>query len=57
MSTHRNNSLFVRLGNFVDVFGSAVAVSSAVRARRVPKANDLRTLGIDPAAFQSIGKI
>jgi hypothetical protein len=57
MSTRHNVSLFARLGTFVDVFGSAVAASSAVRARQVPKAHDLRTLGIDPAAFRSIGKI
>ena len=57
MSTLRNSKLFVRLGNFVDVFSSAAAAASAVEAGRVPKAQHLRTLGIDPAAFASIGKI
>jgi hypothetical protein len=57
MSTHHNISLFARLGTFVDVFGSAVAAASAVEARRVPKSNDLRILGIDPAAFRSIGRV
>ena len=57
MSTHHNISLFARLGTFVDVFGSAVAVASAVEARRVPKSSHLRTLGIDPSAFRSIGRV
>ena len=57
MSTHHNISLFARLGTFVDVFGSAVAVASAVEARRVPKSSHLRTLGINPSAFRSIGRV
>jgi len=56
MSTHRNTGLFARLGNFVDVFGSAIAAASAVEGGRSPKARDLRTLGIDADAFRSIGK-
>jgi hypothetical protein len=56
MSTPRK-SLFAALGGFVDVFGSAVAASSAVEAGRVPKARDLKTLGIDADAFRSIGKL
>jgi hypothetical protein len=50
-------SLFARLGMVVDVFGSAVAASSAVQGGRVPRTSDLRTLGIDPKAFRSIGKV
>lgn len=55
MSTPRK-SFFSSLGTFVEVFGSAAAVSNAVEAGRAPKARDLRTLGIDPAAFRSIGR-
>jgi hypothetical protein len=39
------------IGSFLDMFGSAVAVSHAVEARKAPRASDLRTLGIDPVAF------
>jgi hypothetical protein len=57
MNTHHNKSLFARLGSVVDVFGSAVAAASAVQAGRVPHSTHLRTLGIDPEAFRSIGRI
>ncbi|MCR6670424.1 hypothetical protein [Devosia ginsengisoli] len=50
-------SFFATLGNVVDVFGSAAAVSNAVEAGRMPKAKHLKTLGIDPDAFRSIGKL
>ena len=56
MSTHRK-SLFATLNTFVEVFGSAAAVSNAVEGGRAPKARHLRTLGIDPGAFRSIGKL
>ena len=39
------------IGSFLDMFGSAVAVSRAVEAGKAPRATDLRRLGIDPAAF------
>jgi hypothetical protein len=55
MSTPRK-SIFASLGNVVEMFGSAAAVSNAVESGRAPKARDLRTLGIDPGAFRSIGK-
>ena len=42
------------IGGFFDVLGSAISVSRAVEARRTPRASDLRTLGIDPAAFGKI---
>jgi hypothetical protein len=44
------------IGNFFDTLGSAVAVSRAVEARRAPRASDLKRLGIDPAAFGTIGR-
>jgi len=56
MSSNRNTGLFARLGNFVDVFGSAIATASAVEAGRQPKARDLKKLGIEPGAFRSIGR-
>ena len=50
-------SFFANLSTFVEVFGSAAAVSNAVEGGRAPKAKHLRTLGIDPAAFRSIGRL
>ncbi|MET3926612.1 hypothetical protein [Devosia sp. 2618] len=55
MSTPRK-SIFATLGTFVEVFGSAAAVSNAVEAGRTPKAKHLKALGIDADAFRSIGK-
>ncbi|WEK03204.1 MAG: hypothetical protein P0Y65_13445 [Candidatus Devosia phytovorans] len=55
MSTPRK-SIFATLGTFVEVFGSAAAVSNAVEAGRAPKAKHLKSLGIDPASFRSIGR-
>jgi hypothetical protein len=57
MSTPRKNSFFATLDAFATVFGSATAVSAAVEAGRAPKARHLETLGIDPVAFRSIGRI
>lgn len=57
MSTLRKNKFFANLDTFATVFGSAVAVSAAVEGGRAPKSNDLKTLGIDPAAFRSIGRL
>ena len=57
MRTLRNTKLFARLGSAFDVFGSAVAAASAVEGGREPQARHLRTLGIDPEAFRSIGKV
>jgi hypothetical protein len=42
------------VGDMFVAFGSAVAVSRAVEAGRRPSADDLRKLGIEPAAFQGI---
>ena len=47
---------FATLNTFVEVFGSAAAVSNAVEGGRAPKSRHLRTLGIDVDAFRSIGK-
>jgi hypothetical protein len=47
---------FAALGDFFEVFGSAIAASRAVEARKQPRASDLRTLGIDPAAFRKIAR-
>lgn len=41
-------------GNIIDIVGAAISVSAAVDGRRAPKARDLRTLGIDPAAFPDV---
>jgi len=57
MSTPRKKSFFANLNTFVELFGSATAVSNAVEGGRTPSAKHLRTLGIDPGAFRSIGKL
>ena len=49
-------SFFATLNTFVEVFGSAAAVSSAVEGGRAPKAKHLKALGIDADAFRSIGR-
>lgn len=56
MNAPRKNQLFAALDTFATVFGSAVAVSAAVDAGRAPKAKHLTALGIDPAAFRTIGR-
>lgn len=47
---------FARIGEFMDVFGSAVAVTRAVEGGRQPRARDLRALGIDPESFGKINR-
>ena len=42
------------IGSFFDILGSAVAVSRAVEASKVPDAVHLRRLGIDPVHFARI---
>ncbi|MEQ1954082.1 hypothetical protein [Mesorhizobium sp. CN2-181] len=44
------------IGEFIEIFGSAVAAASAVERGRQPAARDLRTLGIDPEQFRRIGQ-
>ncbi|MER9298302.1 hypothetical protein NKI38_17640 [Mesorhizobium sp. M0621] len=51
-----NRKIFSAIGDFFTVFGSAVAASRAVEAGRRPRANDLRNLGVEPAAFDRIGR-
>ena len=51
----RNRTL-AAVGDFFDAFGSAIAVSRAVEARKAPRASDLRNLGIDPVLFGSINR-
>jgi hypothetical protein len=50
----KSRSALAAIGGFLEVFGSAVAVSRAVDANRQPSARHLRTLGIDPKAFGEI---
>lgn len=45
---------FGGIGSFFDIVASAIAVSSAVREHRKPRASDLAQLGIDPARFRQI---
>ena len=47
-------STLTAIAGFFDVIGSAVSVSSAVEANKRPRARELRTLGIDPSAFDTI---
>ncbi|TGQ44553.1 MULTISPECIES: hypothetical protein [unclassified Mesorhizobium] len=53
MSSRR---LFSAIGDIFTTFGSAVAVSRAVEIGRKPRASDLRKLGIEPTAFDKIGR-
>ena len=43
-----------RLGEFFNLFGSAIAAAAAVDNGRQPAAHDLRALGIDPERFHQI---
>jgi hypothetical protein len=52
----RMRSALSAIGDFLDMIGSAVAVSRAVEASKQPRAADLRRLGIDPANFRRIGR-
>jgi hypothetical protein len=52
----RTRSAFSAVGNFLDMIGSAVAVSRAVEVSKQPRAADLRRLGIDPVSFRRIGR-
>lgn len=56
MTTPRKTTLIGRVGGFFDIIGSAAAVAGAVENGRSPKARHLKTLGIDPDQFRSIGK-
>jgi len=47
---------FGGIGSFFDTVASAIAVSSAVREHRSPRASDLAQLGIDPARFRQINR-
>lgn len=51
-----SRKLFSAIGDIFTTFGSAVAASRAVEAGRKPRADDLRKLGMDPAAFDKIGR-
>lgn len=56
MATPRKTTLIGRVGGFFDLIGSAAAVAGAVENGRSPNARHLKTLGIDPDQFRSIGK-
>jgi hypothetical protein len=47
--------LLTRVTGFLDLLGAAARSAAAAEAHQSPKARDLRTLGIDPAAFRNIG--
>jgi hypothetical protein len=51
-----DRGLFFIIGDFFSTFGSAASASRAVEAGRKPRAADLKKLGIDPAAFDRIGR-
>jgi len=52
--TSRNT--FTRIGGMFAAFGSAAAVARALEAGRKPRARDLAALGIEPKAFEKIGR-
>jgi hypothetical protein len=49
-----SRSLTRGIVEFLDIVGSAIAVSAATRERRPARDADLRRLGIDPARFREI---
>ena len=51
-----DRGLFFMIGDFFNTFGSAAAAARAVEAGRKPRRSDLKKLGIDPAAFDRIGR-
>jgi hypothetical protein len=51
-----DRGLFFVIGDFLTAFGSAAAASRAVEAGRKPRRDDLKKLGIDPGAFDRIGR-
>ncbi|MDX8444187.1 hypothetical protein [Mesorhizobium captivum] len=51
-----DRGLFFVIGDFFNTFGSAAAAARAVEAGRKPRRGDLKKLGIDPTAFDKIGR-
>lgn len=45
-----------RHAGFFALFGAASLAADAVRDGQAPRRRDLRTLGIDPTAFERIGR-
>lgn len=56
MSTHRKANFINRVGEFIDLFGSAAATAAAVRSGYMPEARHLRNLGVDVEQFRAIQK-
>ncbi|WP_434725137.1 hypothetical protein [Mesorhizobium sp. RIZ17] len=53
---HMDRGLFFVIGDFFNTFGSAAAAARALEAGRKPRRSDLKKPGIDPAAFDRIGR-
>ncbi|WP_167524356.1 MULTISPECIES: hypothetical protein [unclassified Mesorhizobium] len=51
-----DRGLFFVISDFFGTFGRAAAASRAVEAGRKPRHSDLKKLGIDPTAFDRIGR-
>lgn len=51
-----DRGLFFVIGDFFSTFGSAAAAARAVEAGRKPRHSDLKKLGIDPTAFDKMGR-
>ncbi len=47
-------SVLAWFGSVFAVLDAAISVSAAAESHRKPKTRDLRTLGIDPAAYANI---
>lgn len=56
MTTNRKNHVFNRVGDFIDLVGSAVSFARAARNGRIPRDRDLQALGVDAELFRSLGK-
>ena len=56
MTTPNNARKAGFLGRAIAVFGAASAAAAAVESGRRPRAQYLGTLGIDPVAFNTVGR-
>lgn len=53
----RTNRFFARMDSFLETWRSTVEVAGAVERREKPAAHHLRRMGIDPKAFDGIGRL
>lgn len=52
----RKTSLLARASDLFAILGAAASSAAAVEGHRAPRSRDLKVLGIDAAAFRTIGR-